>query len=73
VTADDQPFVDAWPLRDEDLSKIPAPLDIERARPRLARRFNKSLPKQVEIGLAWQEHDRVRRIPDPSQKGTQHD
>jgi hypothetical protein len=53
---DGQPYIDYWLLSDEALSKIPAPLDIEGARLKLARRFTRSLPKQVEIDLAWREH-----------------
>jgi hypothetical protein len=43
----DQPFVDRWPLFDEGLSKIPAPVDIEAARLKLARRFNSRIPTKV--------------------------
>jgi hypothetical protein len=54
-----QPYVDSWPMRDEDLSKISAAFDIERARERLARRFNSKpvrLSKEVEVERAWLEH-----------------
>jgi hypothetical protein len=43
----DQPLITHWPLWDEPLSKIPTPappLDIERARLKLARRFNSRAP-----------------------------
>jgi hypothetical protein len=36
----DQPFVDRWPLFEEAYSKFPAPVDIEAARLKLARKFN---------------------------------
>jgi hypothetical protein len=40
----DQPRITDWPMWDEPLSKIPAPLDIKQARQRLARRFNSTRP-----------------------------
>ena len=55
----EQPFIDRWPQFDEVLSKFPAPVDIEAARIKLARRFNsKPLPKATEVDLAWQAHRR---------------
>ena len=57
---DSQPYVDAWPMWDEPLSKIPCqpvPVDIAAARLRLARRFNSGrLPKEIEMDIAWHEH-----------------
>jgi hypothetical protein len=61
---DPQPYVDHWPMWDEPLSKITAPFDIERARERLARRFNSRpvrLPKTIEIERAWDQHRRTYR------------
>jgi hypothetical protein len=58
---DDQPFVDSWPLWDEPLSKVTAALDIEAAREKLARRFNRRpvrLPKAIEVERGWEEHKR---------------
>jgi hypothetical protein len=57
----EQPFIGHWPLFEEARSKFPAPVDIEAARIKLARRFNsKPLPKATEVDLAWQEHRRRR-------------
>ena len=55
---DEQPFVDNWPFWDEGLSKFPATLDIEAAREKLARQFNRRvrLSKTIEIERAWEEH-----------------
>jgi len=39
--SDDQPHIDRWPVWDEPLSKVTAPFDIDRARLKLARRFNR--------------------------------
>jgi hypothetical protein len=36
----EQPVIDYWPMRDEDLSKITAAFDIEAARRKLAKKFN---------------------------------
>jgi hypothetical protein len=44
----EQPFVDAWPMWDEPLSKIPADVDIDRARERLARKFNVHRNRRVD-------------------------
>ncbi len=58
----DQPWVDDWPMWDESLSKIAAPLDIVGARWRLAKRFNRRLPaipaavREREIDRAWDRH-----------------
>jgi hypothetical protein len=63
---DDQPWIDAWPLFDEALSKVTAPLDIVGARWRLAKRFNSRLPaipatiREREVDRAWDEHRRAR-------------
>jgi hypothetical protein len=56
----DQPWVDDWPLFEEACSKFPVLADIEVARLRLARKFNRALPKEIEIDPAWQEHRRRR-------------
>jgi hypothetical protein len=55
---DEQPFVDNWFMWDEPLSKIPAAFDIEAAREKLARRFNRRvrLSKTIEIERAWEQH-----------------
>jgi hypothetical protein len=48
-----------WPVWDEPLSKITAALDIEAAREKLARRFNRRpvrLTKVIEIERAWEQH-----------------
>jgi hypothetical protein len=58
---DDQPWIDDWPLYEEAHSKFPVLADIEAARLRLARKFNRVLPKEVEIEFAWREHGRARR------------
>jgi hypothetical protein len=63
--SDDQPFVDNWPLFEEAYSKFPVLADVVEARIKLARKFNRSLPKQIEVELAWRERDRAlnRRRP----------
>jgi hypothetical protein len=56
---DEQPWVDHWPMWDEPLSKIRAAFDIDGAREKLARRFNRRpvrLAKAIEIERAWEEH-----------------
>jgi len=58
---DYQPWIDDWPLYEEAHSKFPVLADIEAARLRLARKFNRVLPKEVEIEFAWREHGRARR------------
>jgi hypothetical protein len=57
----EQPFVDHWPMWDEPLSKIPVALDVAHARMRLARKFNRRLPKAVEVERAWQQHEKQKR------------
>jgi hypothetical protein len=55
----DQPWIDRWPMWDEPLSKLPAALDIDGAREKLARGFNARpvrLPKATEIERAWEQH-----------------
>ena len=59
--SDEQPYVDSWPLYEEAHSKFPVLADIRAARVRLARKFNRRLPKEIEADLAWQQHDRGRR------------
>jgi hypothetical protein len=58
----DQPWVDDWPMWDEPLGKTTAPFDIERARWRLAKRFNSRMPaipaaiRESEIDRSWDRH-----------------
>jgi hypothetical protein len=55
----EQPWIDRWPIWDEPLSKLPAAFDIDGARERLARRFNRRpvrLPREIEIERAWEQH-----------------
>jgi len=60
--ADDQPWVDRWPMYEESHSKFPCLADVEAARIKLARRFNsRPLPKATEVRLASQEHRKTRR------------
>jgi hypothetical protein len=60
---DDQPWVD-FPIWDEPLSKIPAPVDISAARWKLAQRFNARPPeapagiRELQIDRAWRRHHR---------------
>ena len=61
AVSDDQPWVDSWPMYEEAFSKFPVLADIVQARIKLARKFNRTLPKEVEIELAWGEHSRKRR------------
>jgi hypothetical protein len=62
----EQPWIDEWPLWDEPLSKVTAPLDIISARWRLAKRFNVRMPAiptavlEREVERAWDEHRRAR-------------
>jgi hypothetical protein len=58
----DQPWIDEWPTWSEPLSKVPVLADVEAARIRLARKFNRVLPKAAEIELAWRMHDRGSRL-----------
>ena len=57
----EQPWIDDWPLFEEACSKFPVLAHVEVARLRLARKFNRALPKRVEIELAWQEHTKTSR------------
>jgi hypothetical protein len=41
---------------EEAFSKFPVLADVGQARIRLARKFNRTLPKHVEVELAWNEH-----------------
>jgi hypothetical protein len=59
MSYDEQPYVDNLPLFEEACSKFPVLADVVQARIKLARKFNRSLPKQIEIELAWQEHVRA--------------
>jgi hypothetical protein len=54
----EQPWIDRWPMNDECYSKFPVLADIVQARLKLARKFNRVLPKKVEIELAWKQHTR---------------
>jgi hypothetical protein len=56
AVSDEQPWVDFWPLYEEAFSKFPVLADVVAARIRLARKFNRALPKNVEIDIAWSEH-----------------
>ena len=55
----EQPWIDHWPMNAEACSKIPVLADVAEARVKLARKFNRTLPKQVEVDLAWREHGRA--------------
>jgi hypothetical protein len=48
--SDEQPYVDRWPLLEEPYSKSPAPVDIEAARLKLARKFNTRIPTPSREG-----------------------
>jgi len=56
MTETEQPFVDEWPLYHEAYSKFPVLADIEAARIRLARKFNRALPKDVQTTLGAVPH-----------------
>jgi hypothetical protein len=56
----EQPWIDDWPMFEEAFSKFPVLADIEAARLRLARKFNRALPKDVEVELAWRQHEKGR-------------
>ena len=58
---DEQPWIDRWPMFEEAYSKFPVLADIAQARLKLARKFNRALPKYVEIELAWNEHTRKKK------------
>jgi hypothetical protein len=55
---EEQPFIDEWPMFEEAHSKLPVLADVEAARLRLAKKFNRVLPKTVEVELAWRAHNR---------------
>jgi hypothetical protein len=61
--SDEQPWIDRWPMFEEAHSKFPVLADIASARLKLARKFNRTLPKYVEIELAWNEHARKKKSP----------
>jgi hypothetical protein len=63
VMSDDQPFVDNWPQFEEAYSKFPVLADVVEARVKLARKFNRNLPKEIEVELAWKEHTGKRSRP----------
>jgi hypothetical protein len=44
---------------EEAYSKFPVLADITQARVKLAHKFNRHLPKRIEVDLAWREHDRT--------------
>jgi hypothetical protein len=54
----EQPWVpdSAWLLLEESHSKFPVLADVPAARVKLARKFNRQLPKAVEVDLAWKAH-----------------
>ena len=56
----EQPWIDDWPMFEEAFSKFPVLADIEAARLRLARKFNRALQKDVEVELAWRQHEKGR-------------
>jgi len=56
----EQPWIDDWPMFEEAFSKFSVLADIEAARLRLARKFNRALPKDVEVELAWRQHEKGR-------------
>jgi hypothetical protein len=60
AVSDEQPWIDSWPMYEEAFSKFPVLADIAQARIKLARKFNRVLPKNVEIELAWSEHNRKK-------------
>lgn len=59
---DEQPYVLSWPMFEEAHSKFPVLADIKAARLRLARKFNRRLPKAIEAELAWRAHERGTRL-----------
>ena len=59
---EEQPFIDEWPLLEEAYGKFPTLANIEAARLRLAQKFNRTLPKVVEVELAWRAHNRATRL-----------
>jgi len=59
---EEQPHVVSWPMFEEAHSKLPVLADVEAARLRLAKKFNRSLPKAVEVELAWRSHNRTARL-----------
>ena len=63
LTQSEQPSVpdSAWLLLEEAHSKFPVLADVEAARVKLARKFNRQLPKAVEVDLAWKAHARHHR------------
>jgi hypothetical protein len=61
VVNDDQPWIDSRPMFEESYSKFPALADVAEARIKLARKFNRVLPRDVEIELAWREHTRKKK------------
>ena len=58
---DDQPDVLFWPMFEEAYSKFPVLADITEARLKLARKFNRNLPKWAERELASRERARKSR------------
>jgi len=57
-----QPWVISWPMWSEPLSKIPVLADVQAARLRLAKKFNRALPKAVEVEIAWRADNRSTRL-----------
>jgi hypothetical protein len=60
-SSDEQPWIDCRALFEEACSKVPVLADIEVVRLRLARKFNRALPTQIQVELAWRDHERQRR------------
>jgi hypothetical protein len=62
----EQPWITDWPMWEEPLSKVTAPLDVAGARWRLAKRFNARPPviptavKEREVESAWVQHWKSR-------------
>jgi hypothetical protein len=59
---EEQPFINEWPMFEEAHSKFPCLADVKAARLRLAQKFNRALPKAVEVELAWRAHNRSTRL-----------
>jgi len=59
---EEQPFIVEWPMFEEAHSKLPVLADVQSARLRLAKKFNRVLPKATEVELAWRAHNRSTRL-----------
>ena len=47
---------------EEACSKLPCLADVEATKLRLAKKFNRSLPKHIEIEIAWRSHNGSTRL-----------